>query len=891
MSIKLDKATTKLTQHTPMMQQYCRIKAQHPNNLLFYRMGDFYEMFFEDAQKASKLLDITLTARGKTSDGPIPMAGIPYHAADNYLSKLIKLGVSVAICEQIGDPATSKGPVERKVVRVLTPGTITDEALLSSHNECLLSALYRDKNSFGLASIELSTGRLSIMECNSETELIAELERIKPSELILQQDKKISLPDYLDIPANKVSPLYFNKKNTEQLLQHYFSDHKIDLRKLSHSSLANIAIGALLKFLKEAHYEQLSHIRSIKLDDLNDVIRFDSTSRRNLELESSISGSDKNTLFHVINNTVTPMGSRLLKRWLSRPLRDTNTISLRHQAITALLSNYQFEQITPLLQGIGDLERILTRIAFKSARPRDLTRLCNALSRLPELQVQISKISDNFANTKTSENINSKNVLLADIALQISTFPDIVSLLQKAIIDEPPLLIRDGGVIAEGYDEQLDEYRLLSQNASDILIKIETEQRAATGIATLKVGFNKVHGYYIEVSRAQSDKVPDFYQRRQTLKNAERYIIPELKKHEDKVLSAGERALAREKYLYDELLNKLNSSLHLLQTCTDGISKLDVLTNLADRADHLQLNCPSFSNKRQITIKAGRHLVIEQAQQVPFTANDTVLNSEHSMKMITGPNMGGKSTYMRQTALIVILAYMGSFVPAEKTILGPIDQIFTRIGASDDLASGRSTFMVEMTETADILKNATKNSLVLMDEIGRGTSTYDGLALAWATAVSILKNSNALTLFATHYFELTRIPELHNNCDNIHLGAKEVGDQIIFQHELQQGAASKSYGIHVASLAGVPTDVIKLAQQQLQELESKNSNQNSNSREPSQAKLDLEITNNAVNTIPDNIEQLQDLSKVLEQLEPDNLSPREALEQLYKLKKIINDSK
>jgi len=891
----MESTVKNLEQHTPMMQQFLRIKAEHPNNLLFYRMGDFYEMFFDDAKKASELLDITLTARGKTADGPIPMAGIPYHAADNYLAKLIKLGVSVAICEQIGDPATSKGPVERKVVRILTPGTITDEALLTSNSECLLSALYRDKNSFGLASIELSTGRVSIMECNSETEIIAEFERIKPSELILQDDKKLSMPDYLEIPSNKVSAHYFSKSNTEQLLQHYFSDSNVDLKKLNNSLLSKLAFGALLKFLKEAHYDQLSHIRSIKLDDLNDVIKLDSTSRRNLELESSISGSNKNTLFYVINNTVTPMGARLLRRWLSRPLRDTKKVAARHDAISVLLKDYSFEQITPLLKGIGDLERILTRIAFKSARPRDLTRLSNALTRLPELQTQLKSRLSNISKEPLTEN---KESLLYNVSLQISDFPDTVALLQKAIIEEPPLLIRDGGVIADGYDEQLDEFRKLSQNASDILVRIETEQRAETGISTLKVGFNKVHGYFIEVSRAQSDKVPDFYQRRQTLKNAERYIIPELKKHEDKVLSAGERALAREKFLYDALLTKLNSSLQLLQACSDGLAELDVLTNLAERADHLQLSCPTFSTKRQIVIKAGRHLVIEQAQQVPFTANDTSLNELHCMKIITGPNMGGKSTYMRQTALIVILAYMGSFVPAEKTVLGPIDQIFTRIGASDDLASGRSTFMVEMTETADILKNATCDSLVLMDEIGRGTSTYDGLALAEATAISILKNSNAMTLFATHFFELTKIPEQFENCSNIHLGAKEIGDQIIFLHELQEGAASKSYGIHVASLAGVPSDVIKLARQRLLELETLKSNEKSSISDngldanlkptnSNQISLNLELATNQ----SDNVDALLQLSDAIEQLNPDNLSPREALEQLYNLKKIINDGK
>ncbi len=871
----------KTEQHTPMMQQYLRIKAQHPNNLLFYRMGDFYELFFDDAKKASRLLDITLTARGKSSNKPIPMAGIPYHAADNYLAKLIKQGVSVAICEQIGDPATSKGPVERKVVRTLTPGTITDEALLTSNQECLLSALYRDKNTFGLASIELSTGRLSIMECHSEIEILAEFERIKPSELIIQEDNKLTLPDYLEIPTNTVNANYFNNKNAEQLLQHYFSDLNIDIQNLDNSTLSKLAIGALLKFLKEAHYEQLSHIRAIKLDDLNNVIHLDSTTRRNLELESSINGSDKNTLFHVINNTVTPMGARLLRRWLSRPLRDSHTISLRHEAITLLLKNYEFEQITPLLKGIGDLERILTRIAFKSARPRDLTRLALALARLPEIQTQI---------TKTTKDTSQQNSLLQNIATKINEFPDIVSLLQNAIIEEPPLLIRDGGVIATGYDAQLDEFRMLSQNASGILVKIETEQRAETGISTLKVGFNKVHGYYIEVSRAQSAKVPDYYQRRQTLKNAERFIIPELKKHEDKVLSAGERALAREKYLYDELLVKLNIDLQQLQTCTDGLAELDVLTNLADRADQLQLNCPTFTTKKQIAINAGRHLIIEQAQQVPFTPNDTLLTEQRSMKIITGPNMGGKSTYMRQTALIVILAYMGSFVPAKKTILGPIDQIFTRIGASDDLASGRSTFMVEMTETANILKNATKNSLVLMDEIGRGTSTYDGLALAWASAVSILKNINAMTLFATHYFELTKIPEQYKNCNNIHLGAKEIGNQIIFQYELQQGAANKSYGIHVASLAGVPLDVIKIAQQRLKELETNEINQELSKSlvNNSQTSLDFDTRND---NIPDNFVAMQKLADAMQQIKPDNLSPREALEQLYKLKNIINDCK
>ena len=843
--------------HTPMMQQYLRIKAEHPDILLFYRMGDFYELFFDDAREAAKLLDITLTARGSSNGAPIPMAGVPYHAADNYLARLIRKGMSVAICEQIGDPATSKGPVERKVMRIVTPGTVTDEALLDEREENLVVALAKSTdNQFGIAMLDMSSGRFSVLQAEGEEALLSELQRLRPAELLISEET-IATPYQQRVTSIKQrAPWHFDVMSATRDLCEQFSTKDLAGFGCEDLPLAISAAGCLLTYVKETQRSALPHIQALHTESREDCLILDAATRHNLELTESISGHKQNTLSAILDHTATPMGSRLLHRWIHRPLRDHKILNQRQESIESILRLQSYAELHDILRGIGDIERILTRIALKSARPRDLAQLCNALGQLPALQKSLTA---------------HKSTHLKHLSDQIGEHPKIYTLLNNAIIETPPLLIRDGGVIAPGYDKELDELRSLQENAGAFLAELEAREKQQTGINALKVGYNRVHGYYIEISRLHSDVVPEHYQRRQTLKAAERFITPELKALEDKVLSANERALAREKSLYNKLLDKLILSLTPLQNCAHGLSELDVLHNLAERADLLNYVRPKLVSTTGIKIINGRHAVIEQVQDTPFTPNDISLTAQQHMHLITGPNMGGKSTYMRQTALIVLMAHIGCFVPADSAEIGITDRIFTRIGASDDLASGRSTFMVEMTETANILHNATANSLVLMDEIGRGTSTYDGLSLAWACAEHLALKVKALTLFATHYFELTTLADDLEGCDNVHLDAVEHGDTLVFLHKVKPGTVNKSYGLQVATLAGVPREVVDRAKDKLQLLEEEQSYQQTESK----------ITTATTRQKNSQIEE------IISNIQPDELSPRDALELIYQLKKLL----
>jgi len=852
--------------YTPMMQQYLGVKAEHPNDLVFYRMGDFYELFFDDAKKASQLLDVTLTARGKTNGTPIPMCGVPYHAAENYLAKLVKQGVSVAICEQIGDPETSKGPVERAVVRVLTPGTLSDEALLDDRSDNLLAAIHLHNNQYGVATLDMSSGRFQLLEVNDKDELHSELQRLNPVEMLVSED----LPqiDWLDnwTGLRSQPPWLFDFDSANRLLNQQLGTKDLSAFGCDHLPTAIAAAGCLLQYAKDTQRGNLPHIRSISVENREDGVILDAASRRNLEIDTNLNGGQENTLFDVLNTTATSMASRLLRRWLNRPLRDLAQLQGRQQSIGDLQSNYLYQDINGHLKQVGDMERILTRIALRSARPRDLTRLHHSLAVLPQIESAL----------KPSENPHIQQLLEA-----AKPIPHLVELLQRAIMENPPVVIRDGGVIADGYDKELDELRALNNNAGEFLLALEEREKAATGISTLKVGFNRVHGYYIEISRGQSDAAPVEYIRRQTLKNAERFITPELKEFEDKALSAKSRSLSREKQLYSELLETLNQDLQRLQECASAVSEIDLLATLAERAHSLNFRQPTLTEKPGISIQEGRHPVVEQVSSEPFVANDLHMNNERKMLIITGPNMGGKSTYMRQAALIVLLAQIGSFVPASAATIGLVDRIFTRIGSSDDLAGGRSTFMVEMMETANILHNATDRSLVLMDEVGRGTSTFDGLSLAWACGYHLAEKVKAFTLFATHYFELTALPETLSGIVNVHLDATEHNDNIVFLHAIQEGPASQSYGLQVAKLAGIPKQVVDLAKRELQRLEAK-----------SPPKNPIQNSTNGSQNLSPQTELLfptanSELQEMVEQLQPDELSPKQALDAIYKLKQLL----
>ena len=872
-----------LSQHTPMMQQYLRIKAEHPNALLFYRMGDFYELFFDDARRASKLIDITLTSRGQSAGEPIPMAGVPYHSVDTYLARLVRKGESVAICEQIGDPAKSKGPVERQVVRVLTPGTVTDDALLDQRRETLLAAVVarpaKDGTSYGLAWLDLAAGRFTVLEADGAAALEAELERLKPAELLVPEDQSREFGEITHGEQRVRPPWHFEFSSASRLLTDQLGT--LDLRGFGADDLplAIAAAGALLQYVRETQKTALPHITTLQVEERGDALQLDAATRRNLEIDVSLSGQDSATLFALLDSTVTPMGSRSLRRWLNRPLTDQQELRRRYQAIALLVDARRFETLREPLRAIGDVERILSRVALRSARPRDLTSLRASIAVLPSLRAALKRIDA---------------PLVVELMNAVDDHADEADILQRAIAEEPSVVLRDGDVIAPGYDAELDELRQISTHTDEFLLELERRERERSGIPSLKLAYNRVSGFFIEVNRSQAERVPKDYIRRQTVKSAERFITPELKSFEDKVLGARDKALAREREIYETVLTQLTDRLAALQATATALAALDTLSALAERAAQLGWTEPALVAETRLEIRGGRHPVVEHFIVGPFVPNDLLLDASRRMLIVTGPNMGGKSTYMRQCALITLLAHVGSFVPAERAVLGPVDRIFTRIGAGDDLAGGRSTFMVEMTEAANILHNATDKSLILMDEIGRGTSTFDGLSLAWAVARHIARVNRAFTLFATHYFELTSLAHEVEGCANVHLDATEHRDGIVFLHAVKDGPASRSYGLAVAQLAGVPREVVAAAREYLAALEKgagaqtdtgthnpRGRGRSSPAHTP-QAQLPLEPP-----AAPPPDPRLLELEAALRATSADDLTPRAALELVYKLRALL----
>jgi DNA mismatch repair protein MutS len=829
--------------HTPMMQQYLRIKGEYPDVLVFYRMGDFYELFYDDAEKGARLLDLTLTARGASAGAPVKMAGVPVHSVEQYLAKLVKLGESVAICEQIGDPATSKGPVDRKVTRIVTPGTLTDSELLDDKADNILLSLHRDKSTVGLAWLSLASGALRVAEVAPQA-LENELRRIGPAEVLCAFDLKgffvTKMPEWhFDVESGK-------KKLLKQLGAASLAGYGCE-----DMTLAIGACGALLEYAAKTQGQALAHVTAVSAERAGEYVRLDAATRRNLELTETLRGEPAPTLFSLLDECATGMGSRLLRHWLHHPLRDRAALAARHDAVSTGFSVHK------VLRRFSDVERISARLALKSVRPRELAGLRDSLKLLPELR---SALPDTAK-------------LLKELIADLATPAEALALLEKSIHPEPSARLVDGGVIADGYNADLDELRRLQTDAGSFLLSLERREKERTGIPNLRVAYNHVHGYYIEVTSSHVGKVPEDYRRRQTLKNAERYITPELKQFEDKALSARDRALALEKSLYEEVLEALQPHLPRLQRIARALAQADVLSTFASVAARRNYAKPQFTDELCIEIEAGRHPVVE-AQIESFIANDTRLSPTRRFLLITGPNMGGKSTYMRQVALIVLLAHIGAFVPARAARIGPVDQIFTRIGAADDLAGGRSTFMVEMTESAAILHNATEKTLVLMDEVGRGTSTFDGLALAWAIAKHLVEKNKALSLFATHYFEMTRLALEHKDVANIHLDAVEHKDTVVFLHAVEEGPASRSYGLQVAGLAGVPRPVIRQAKKYLQLLE------DSSLARGNQEDLFVRKHEEEPEAA------LDPLREALQKVNPDELTPREALELLYRLKRL-----
>ncbi|MCK5727476.1 MAG: DNA mismatch repair protein MutS [Thiotrichaceae bacterium] len=852
--------------HTPMMQQFLRIKADYPDTLLLYRMGDFYELFFDDAKRAAELLDITLTARGKSGGEPIPMAGVPHHSSEQYLARLLKMGVAVAICEQVGDPATSKGPVERKVMRVLTPGTVTDEFLLNERQDTLLCAIAEDNGQYALATVDLSSGRFSIQSLSNTTHLVNEIDRLQPAEILYQEDNKPSVATHYALTSR--APWHFDLDTATQLLIKQLKTKDLEGYGCVDMPLAIIAAGVLLQYINETQCKSLPHIDSLQVDRSEEGIILDSATRKNLELEQSLVGSHKNTLISVLDRTVTSMGGRMLRRWINKPLRDPVIIGCRHQSIDCFIQQNTYDELRQLLKPMGDIERISSRIAMSSARPRDLAVLAQSLAVIPEIKA--------ILNTLSSSHLQQLNQTIA-------MHTALLSRLNSAIIENPPVLIRDGGVIADGFDEELDELRALNANSEQFLLDMEQAEKQRTGISHLKVAYNRVHGYYIEIPRSRSNNVPAEYIRRQTLKSVERFIIPELKKFEDKILSSKERTLAREKYLYEQLLQEIATHVPTLRLTALNLAETDILACFAERAIRLDYCKPELSNTVGIQIQGGRHPVVELSLEDPFTPNNVDLHTDRRMLMITGPNMGGKSTYMRQTVIIVLMCYIGCYIPAESATIGPVDRIFTRIGAHDDLSTGRSTFMVEMTEAANILNNATDHSLILMDEIGRGTSTFDGLSLAWAFAEHLVSTTKAYTLFATHYFELTQLAGENNTIHNVHINAVEHNDKIIFLHTVKEGAASQSYGLQVAQLAGVPRVIIQQARRKLQQLEYQAKPQEKSNFTVGET-LPLALSMPSETEVDEVAEAIK---QALMAIDPDELTPRKALDSLYQLKKLL----
>jgi len=861
-------------EHTPLMKQFFAAKSEYPDLLLFFRMGDFYELFYDDARKAARLLDITLTQRGSSGGAPIPMAGVPVHAYEGYLARLVALGESVAICEQIGDPALAKGLVERKVVRIVTPGTVTDEALLNERRDTLLMALSRGKRGYGLAWADLAGGRFLVNEVETEDALEAELARLEPAELLVPDEE--GWPGFLATRtgARRRAPWLFDADSGQRQLLQFFKLHDLSGFGLEDKPQAVAAAGALLGYVEETQKSQLPHLTAIAFESSGEAIAMNAATRRHLELDTRVDGDTRHTLLGVLDSTITPMGGRLLRRWLHRPLRERKVLNQRHHAVQTLIERGTDSDLRDAFRAFGDVERILTRVALRSARPRDMSTLRNSLALLPRLRELLAPLD---------------SPRLQALAASMGEHDATAHLLLTAVAEQPPLKLTDGGVLASGFDAELDELRQLSTNADQFLIDLETRERAASGIATLKVGYNRVHGYYIEISKGQSDKAPVHYTRRQTLTNAERYITEELKAFEDKVLSARERALSRERVLYEQLLDALNEVIEPLKRCALALSELDVLCAFAERAQALDWTRPDLSDALCLVIERGRHPVVEAVRKEPFEPNDLCLDGSDTaqarrMLVITGPNMGGKSTYMRQNALIVLLAHIGSFVPASRAQIGPIDRILTRIGAGDDLARGQSTFMVEMAETSYILHHATAQSLVLMDEIGRGTSTYDGLALADAVARHLAAVNRCYTLFATHYFELTALASETfeggpSGIANVHLDAVEHGDSLVFMHAVKEGAADRSFGLQVAALAGLPRTTLAQARRRLAELEQRGGQTQASKMAP--AALDAPQQFGLFAAAPSAAQE------ALAALDPDDLTPKQALEALYRLKALL----
>ncbi len=865
--------------HTPMMQQYLRLKAEAGPMLLLYRMGDFYELFYEDAVKAARLLNLTLTARGSSNGVPIRMAGVPFHSVEQYLARLVKLGESVAICEQVGDPATSKGPVERRIMRIVTPGTLTDDALLPAKADraiaavCPLSGKARSSGRVGLAWLNLASGEFRLTEC-APTLLASELHRISPAEVILAEGQP--LPVDFTASISPVPVWHFETSGARQQLLNHFKTDSLAGFDIEDMPEAICAAGALLRYVSHTQSQALAHVQQLSADRASQYVLLDPVTRRNLELTETLRGEESPTLFSALDHCQTPMGSRLLRRWLHHPLRENQAVVARHEAISTLLAAGASQALQDALAPFPDVERIAARVALRSVRPRELASLRDALALLPTLRQHVASLVDSGSVFPGAQ------ARLPELAQHMLPDASIGPLLTQAIATEPGVNVRDGGIIAAGFDADLDELRTLESHSGDFLVQLEARERERTGISNLRVEFNRVHGFFIEVSRGQTDKVPDDYRRRQTLKNAERYITPELKSWEDKILSAQDRALAREKWLYEQVLDTLAPHVRDLTQVAAALAEIDVLASLAHHARVNDWVAPELTDDASVDIEQGRHPVVEKVIE-RFTPNDCRLGQTRRMLLITGPNMGGKSTYMRQTALIVLLARVGSFVPARAARIGRIDRIFTRIGAADDLAGGRSTFMMEMIEAAAILSASTSESLVLMDEIGRGTSTYDGLALAWAIAHQLVAHNRALTLFATHYFELTRLPSVRPESANVHLAAAESHKGIVFLHEVRDGPASRSYGIQVAQRAGIPAAVVRMARRELEKLETQGS----------------QIPQLALFAAPqDDADEARELAEqhaslneavrdALNDLDPDRLSPREALDELYRLKSLV----
>ena len=854
-------------EHTPLMKQFFAAKAEHPDVLLFFRMGDFYELFYDDARKAARLLDITLTQRGASAGQPIPMAGVPVHAYEGYLARLVALGEAVAICEQIGDPALAKGLVERKVVRIVTPGTVTDEALLNERRDTLLLALSRDRDGYGLAWADLASGRFLVNEISGEDALEAELARLEPAELLLPDEDGWPATLLARTGVRRRAPWLFDADSGRRQLLRFFGVHDLGGFGIEGRARAIAAAGALLGYVEETQKQRLPHLTSVAFEASDGAIAMNAATRRHLELDTRVDGDTRHTLLGVLDSTITPMGGRLLRRWLHRPLRDRRIVGERQHAVATLVEQRADTSLRETFRALGDMERILARVALRSARPRDLSTLRDGLGLLPAVRTLLAPLD---------------SPRLQVLAAELGEHAANAHLLASAMVPQPPVLARDGGIFAEGYDAELDELRRLSTHADQFLVDLEAREREASGIPTLKVGYNRVHGYYIEISKGQSDRAPAHYTRRQTLTGAERYITEELKQFEDKVLSARERALAREKLLYEGLLDALNTDLEPLKRCAAALSELDVLACFAERAQALDWSRPQLVDVPCLQIERGRHPVVEAVRDEPFEPNDLLLGDDtpdgRRMLVITGPNMGGKSTYMRQNALIVLLAHIGSFVPATRATIGPIDRILTRIGAGDDLARGQSTFMVEMSETSYILHHATAESLVLMDEIGRGTSTYDGLALADACARHLAAANRSYTLFATHYFELTALAEPGSGIANVHLDAVEHGDALVFMHAVKDGPADRSFGLQVAALAGLPKAVVRQARARLAELEQQGRNA-----------PPMPMTAQALDA-PQQIGLFAPASAALEALaalDPDELTPKQALEALYRLRGLL----